>query len=86
MAPADYQRLSQDHNPEERLLDEHSQRGRLLRSPAQYDGSFDPSDSENEDGGLLQKEHPSTPGIAEQGFEDQPFSKLIVGVSDPFLT
>lgn len=84
MAPTDYQRLSQDHNPEEIRLGEHSQRGRPLRSPTHY--AYDPSNSEDEDGGLLQKEHPSTPGIAEQGFDDAPFSGLIVGVCNSSLT
>lgn len=72
MPPADYQRVSQEGHSEDTGLGHNP-----TRSAAQY--GTGPFDSDDEDEELLHKEHPSTPGVAEQGFDEPEFPGLVVG-------
>lgn len=75
MPRADYQRLSQEGRSEDARLSIDLARPAAHYSPA----PFESSNSDDEDDGLLPKEHPSTPGVAERGFDEPSFPGLVLG-------
>ena len=77
MHSADYQRLPQESDSQNALLNEYVE---PLRPPTYYgDGPFDPPSSEEEDEELLLKRTPRTPGYAERGGSNH-FADSEVGI------